>query len=125
VSASDYRSYQVITGGTPSIRETTQHYIIIMSIKEDTLTGAPETTDEYDAMIQVLDTLISEGLRKFVGDGRLRDMEKEEKRLEYMKRTEQVIRAKREVVKDKQLQEMGRTLEALQESNDLDLNLSN
>jgi hypothetical protein len=41
-----------------------------------------------------------------------------------MKRTEQVIRAKREVVKDKQLQEMGRTLEALQETNDLDLNLS-
>jgi hypothetical protein len=96
-----------------------------MSIQEDTLTGHPETTDEYDAMIQVLDTLISEGLRKFVGDGRLRDMEKEEKRLEYMKRTEQVIRAKREVVKDKQLQEMGRTLEALQETNDLDLNLSN
>jgi hypothetical protein len=96
-----------------------------MSIKEDTLTGEPETTDEYEAMIQVLDTLISEGLRKFVGDGRLRDMEKEEKRLEYMKRTEQVIRAKREVVKDKQLQEMGRTLEALQETNDLDLDMSN
>jgi CHASE3 domain sensor protein len=96
-----------------------------MSIKENTLTGEPETTDEYEAMIQVLDTLISEGLRKFVGDGRLRDMEKEEKRLEYMKRTEQVIRAKREVVKDKQLQEMGRTLEALQETNDLDLDLSN
>jgi hypothetical protein len=96
-----------------------------MSIKEDTLTGHPETTDEYESMIQVLDTLISEGLRKFVGDGRLRDMEKEEKRLEYMKRTEQVIRAKREVVKDKQLQEMGRTLEALQETNDLDLDLSN
>jgi hypothetical protein len=96
-----------------------------MSIQEDTLTGDPETSDEYDAMIQVLDTLISEGLRKFVGDGRLRDMEKEEKRLEYMKRTEQVIRAKREVVKDKQLQEMGRTLEALQETNDLDLDMSN
>ena len=96
-----------------------------MSIKENTLTGEPETTDEYEAMNQVLDTLISEGLRKFVGDGRLRDMEKEEKRLEYMKRTEQVIRAKREVVKDKQLQEMGRTLEALQETNDLDLDLSN
>jgi CHASE3 domain sensor protein len=96
-----------------------------MSIKENTLTGEPETTDEYEAMIQVLDTLISEGLRKFVGDGRLRDMEKEEKRLEYMKRTEQVIRAKREVVKDKQLQEMGRTLEALQETNDLDLDMSN
>jgi CHASE3 domain sensor protein len=96
-----------------------------MSIQEDTLTGEPETTDEYEAMIQVLDTLISEGLRKFVGDGRLRDMEKEEKRLAYMKRTEQVIRAKREVVKDKQLQEMGRTLEALQETNDLDLDMSN
>jgi len=42
-----------------------------------------------------------------------------------MKRTEQAIRAKRQVVKDKQLQQMGRALEALQEENDLDLNLSN
>jgi len=95
-----------------------------MSIKEDTLTGAPETVDEHEEMIQILDELISEGLRKFTGDGRIRDNKKEKVRIQYMKRTEQAIRAKRQVVKDKQLQQMGRALERLQEENDLDLNLS-
>ncbi len=96
-----------------------------MSISETALTGTPESTDEHEEMIQLLDELISEGLRKFIGNGRIRDNEKEKVRIKYMKRTEQAIRAKRQVVKDKQLQEMGRTLEALQEENDLDLNLSN
>jgi hypothetical protein len=95
-----------------------------MSIKEDTLTGTPETTDEHEEMIHILDELISEGLRKFIGDGRIRDKQKEKVRIKYMKRVEHAVRAKREVVKDKQLQEMGKALEALQETNDLDLNLS-
>jgi len=47
-----------------------------MSIKENTLTGAPETVDEHEEMIQILDELISEGLRKFTGDGRIRDNKK-------------------------------------------------
>jgi hypothetical protein len=92
-----------------------------MSISEDTITGAPDTTDEHEEMIQILDELISEGMRKFIGDGRIRDESKEECRIKYMKRTEQAIRAKRAVVKDKHLQEMGRTLEQLQEENELEL----
>lgn len=92
-----------------------------MSIAEDTIQGTPDTADEYEEMIAVLDELIQEGLRKFTGDGRIRDPDKEKMRTEYMKRTEQAIRAKRQVVKDRHLQEMGRTLEALQENGEIDL----
>jgi|APHM01.1.fsa_nt_gi hypothetical protein len=92
-----------------------------MSIPENNITGTPDTTDEHEEMISILDELISEGMYKFIGDGRIRDEKKEKVRLEYMKRTEQAIRAKRAVVKDKNLQQMGRTLEALKEENELDL----
>ncbi len=83
--------------------------------------GTPDTDNEYAEMIAVLDELIQEGLRKFTGDGRIRDPDKEKMRTEYMKRTEQAIRAKRQVVKDKHLQEMGRTLEAMKENGELDV----
>jgi hypothetical protein len=89
-----------------------------MSIAENTVQGTPETTDEYDEMIAVLDEIIDLGLNKLTGDGRIKDTDKAKARCEYMKRTEQAIRAKRQVVKDRHLQEMGRTLEALQESDE-------
>lgn len=92
-----------------------------MSIANDAIQGNPDTSDEYEEMIAVLDELIEEGLRKFTGDGRIRDTDKENVRAEYMKRTEQAIRAKRQVVKDQHLQEMGRTLEALQENGEIEL----
>jgi len=38
-----------------------------------------------------------------------------------MKRTEKAIRAKRKVVKDRHLQEMGKTLEAMRESDEYDI----
>ncbi len=91
-----------------------------MSIAHDSIQGAPDSADEYEEMIDVLDELIEEGLRKFTGDGRIRDPAKENVRAKYMKRTEQAIRAKRQVVKDQHLQEMGRTLEALKENGDLE-----
>ncbi|WP_246982085.1 hypothetical protein [Halorientalis marina] len=92
-----------------------------MSIADDSIQGTPETTDEYDDMVAVLDEIIELGLSKLTGDGRIKDTKKAKARAEYMKRTEQAIRAKRQVVKDKHLEEMGRTLEALQESGELDL----
>jgi len=92
-----------------------------MSIADDTIQGTPNTADEYDEMIAVLDEIIELGLHKLTGDGRIKDRDMAKARAEYMKRTEQAIRAKRQVVKDRHLQEMGRTLEALQESDDIDL----
>lgn len=92
-----------------------------MSIADDTIHGTPETADEYDEMIAVLDEIIELGLHKLTGDGRIKDTDQAKARAEYMKRTEQAIRAKRQVVKDRHLQEMGRTLEALQESDGIDL----
>lgn len=92
-----------------------------MSIAENTLSGSPDDPDEYDQMIAVLDEIIDLGLYKLTGDGRIGDADKEKARCEYMKRTEQAIRAKRQVVKDQHLQEMGRTLEALQEADDIEL----
>ena len=93
-----------------------------MSIATDELTGTPEQIDEYDEMIEHLDEIIELGLYKLTGEGRIGTNEtKERVRTEYMKRVEQAIRAKREVVKDRRLQEMGRTLEALQETDELEL----
>ena len=92
-----------------------------MSIANDTVQGTPETTDEYDEMIQVLDEIIGLGLDKLTGSGRIKDTDMAKARCEYMKRTEQAIRAKRQVVKDRHLQEMGRTLEALQANDEIDL----
>lgn len=92
-----------------------------MSIADDTIQGTPENSDEYDEMVAVLDEIIGLGLEKLTGNGRIKDTDKAKARCEYMKRTEQAIRAKRQVVKDRHLQDMGRTLEALQESNDYDL----
>lgn len=93
-----------------------------MSIATDELTGTPEEADEYEDMIQNLDEIIELGLHKLTGSGRISSSEtKERVRCQYMKRVEQAIRAKREVVKDRHLQEMGRTLEALQEADELDL----
>jgi hypothetical protein len=92
-----------------------------MSISEDAIQGTPEDSDEYDEMIAVLDDIIEIGLYKLTGDGRIGNPEKEQARARYMKRTEQAIRAKRQVVKDRHLQEMGRTLEQLQEADDFEL----
>jgi transcription initiation factor IIE alpha subunit len=83
--------------------------------------GTPQTDDEYDEMIAVLDEIIGLGLTKLTGDGRIKDNEKAKVRCRYMKRTEQAIRAKREVVKDKHLQEMGRTLEELKDNDEINL----
>lgn len=92
-----------------------------MSIADDSVQGTPATSDEYDEMIEVLDEIIEMGLSKLTGDGRIKDTDRAKARTEYMKRTEQAIRAKRQVVKDQHLQEMGRTLEALKEGSDLDI----
>jgi len=92
-----------------------------MSIAHDTIQGTPDSADEYDEMIAVLDEIVELGLYKLTGDGRVSDPQLERARAEYMKRTEQAIRAKRKVVKDRHLQEMGRALEALQESDEFDV----
>lgn len=91
-----------------------------MSLADTTIQGSPDSSDEYDEMVAVLDEIIALGLEKLTGDGRIKDTDKAKARCEYMKRTEQAIRAKRQVVKDKHLQEMGRTLEALQENGELE-----
>lgn len=92
-----------------------------MSIADDTIQGTPDSADDYDEMIAVLDEIIDLGLYKLTGDGRVSDPQKEKVRCEYMKRTEQAIRAKRKVVKDRHLQEMGKTLEAMRESDEFDI----
>jgi len=92
-----------------------------MSVADDSIKGTPQSTDEYDEMIAVLDEIIDLGLYKLTGDGRVSDPQKERARAEYMKRTEKAIRAKRKVVKDRHLQEMGKTLEAMRESDEFDI----
>jgi len=92
-----------------------------MSISETAVQGTPDTADEYDEMVSVLDEIIDHGMYKLTGKGRIGDKDKERTRCEYMKRTEQAIRAKRKVIKDRRLQELGATLEAIEESDEFDL----
>jgi len=92
-----------------------------MSISDNTIQGTPDTADEYDEMVAVLDEIIDLGLYKLTGKGRIGDEQKERARCEYMKRTEQAIRAKRKVIRDRRLQELGDTLETIEESDEFDL----
>jgi len=92
-----------------------------MSISDTAVQGTPDTADEYDEMVSVLDEIIEHGIYKVTGKGRIGDEQKERARAEYMKRTEQAIRAKRKVIKDKRLQELGKTLEAIEESDEFNI----
>jgi hypothetical protein len=95
-----------------------------MSISPDNVLGSPEQGDEYEDMIETLDEIIDLGLYKVSADrdGRVSsNHDKEKCRTEYMNRVTQAIRVKRQVVKDRHLQEMGKTLEAMKESDDFDL----
>jgi|APHM01.1.fsa_nt_gi hypothetical protein len=48
-----------------------------MNMSEDNITGAPDTKDEHQDIINILDEIIEERLYKFLGGGRIRNKKAE------------------------------------------------
>lgn len=73
---------------------------------------APDlSTDNYDAMLEKLDTAIGEVTDK-VENGRIRNPEHEKVRIKYYRALGYLIRTRRQILEDRELQEFRDALEA-------------
>lgn len=70
---------------------------------------------EYDAMLETLDTAITEVEEK-IDSGRIRDVEKEKTWIQYYRALAYLIRTKRQVLEDKTLDELADEIEGLKET---------
>ena len=75
----------------------------------------PDSTDDYDEMLEQLDNTI-DGLLDDIKNGRIRDTEKEKVRIQQYKALGYLIRTKQNVLEDKTLTELSEEIEALKES---------
>ena len=87
-----------------------------MAIADSGITGSPDNADEYDEMIEQLDEVIEYGLLKSVGNGRIKDNKKAKVRTEYMKEVRNAVKEKRQILKQKRLEEYADVIAALEES---------
>jgi hypothetical protein len=69
-------------------------------------------TDNYDVMLEQLDTAIDEITDK-VENGRIRNPKHEKVRIKYYRALGYLVRTKRQVLEDKTLEEMAAEIEAL------------
>lgn len=70
---------------------------------------------EYDELIDVLDTLLDEALRK-VESGRVYDAENERVRIKWIRIVKDIVAEKRKVENDRTLEELSERIEALEEA---------
>lgn len=84
-------------------------------------TDSPPTpdlgTDNFDAMLEKLDVAI-ENITEKVENGRIRNPEHEKVRIQYYRALGYLIRTRRQILEDRELQEFRDALEA---SDDIDL----
>lgn len=84
-------------------------------------TDSPPTpdldTDNYDAMLEKLDVAI-ENITEKVENGRIRNPEHEKVRIQYHRALGYLIRTRRQILEDRELQEFREALEA---HDDIDL----
>ena len=82
-------------------------------------TDSPPTpdlgTDNYDAMLEKLDTAIEEVTDK-VENGRIRNPEHDKVRIKYYRTLGYLVRTKRQVLEDKTLEELEAEVQAIKES---------
>jgi hypothetical protein len=74
-------------------------------------------TDNYDAMLEKLDVAI-ENITEKVENGRIRNPEHEKVRIQYYRALGYLIRTRRQILEDRELQEFRDALEA---SDEIDL----
>jgi len=79
-------------------------------------------TENYDVMIEQLDTAIGEIVEK-VENGRIRDPENEKVRIKYYRALGYLVRTKRQVLEDKTLEDLEAEIQELKrarETGDID-----
>ena len=73
--------------------------------------------DEYDKMLETLDTAIEEAHRK-VDSGRVYDPENEKVRTKWIRTLAYTVNVRRQVTNDRDLQELAERIEALEAAQD-------
>lgn len=77
-------------------------------------------TDDYDIMLEQVDTAIDELIYK-IEDGRIRDPETEKTRCKQYRTLGYLVRTKQQVLKDRKLIEYAEILDSLESNSDIDL----
>lgn len=72
------------------------------------------TSESHDAMLEVLETSIEEITEK-IESGRIRDVQNEKVRIKWHRALGYMVRTKREVCKDKELQELSERVARIEE----------
>lgn len=75
----------------------------------------PDGERDYEAMLDTLDVAIEEARRK-VENGRVYDAENEKVRIKWIRALAYAVNVRRQVTNDRDLEELGERIEALEES---------
>jgi hypothetical protein len=81
--------------------------------------GDPSERDDYDAMLETLDTAIEEARRK-IESGRVYDAENEKVRQGWIRALAYAVNVRRQVTTDRDLEELTERLERLEAGRGLD-----
>jgi hypothetical protein len=81
--------------------------------------GEPSERDDYDAMLETLDTAIEEARRK-IESGRVYDAENEKVRQGWIRALAYAVNVRRQVTTDRDLEELTERLERLEAGRGLD-----
>jgi len=81
--------------------------------------GEPSERDDYDAMLETLDTAIEEARRK-IESGRVYDAENEKVRQGWIRALAYAVNVRRQVTTDRDLEELTERLERLEAERGLD-----
>jgi hypothetical protein len=76
--------------------------------------GEPASANEYESMLDTLDSAIEEAQRK-IESGRVYDAENEKVRVKWIRALAYAINVRRQVTTDRDLEELTERLEALEE----------
>lgn len=78
-------------------------------------TPDPDGDRDYEAMLETLDVAIEEARRK-VENGRVYDADNERVRIKWIRALAYAVNVRRQVTNDRDLEELGARIEALEES---------
>lgn len=81
--------------------------------------GERDSTADYEAMLEDLDTAIAEARRK-VESGRVYDADNEKVRIKWIRALAYAVNVRRQVTNDRDLEELSERLEALEEARNTD-----
>lgn len=80
----------------------------------DAATSGPTSHEDYEELLDVLDTLLDESLRK-VESGRVYDAENERVRISWIRAAKDIVAEKRKVTKERDLEELSERVAELEQ----------